>query len=97
MNDIKKLIGRDSLTVAEVMQKIDMNACGILFLVRDNGTLVGCITDGDIRRYLLAGGRMTGAAVDAANTLPMTAKSEEEAKKIYYRENWWTGTGNRML
>ena len=88
MNDIKKLIGRDSLTVAEVMQKIDMNACGILFLVRDNGTLVGCITDGDIRRYLLAGGRMTGAAVDAANTLPMTAKSEEEAKKIYYRENF---------
>ena len=88
MKDINKLIGRDGLTVSEVMQKIDMNACGILFLVQDNGTLAGCITDGDIRRYLLSGGRMDGAAIDAANTLPMTAKSEEEAKEIYYRENF---------
>lgn len=89
MDDFKKLIGGDHLTVSEAMQKINSNARGILFLVKEDGRLAGCITDGDIRRYLLAGGRMDGPALDAANKMPVTAESEEEAKKIYHRKNFF--------
>lgn len=88
MNDIKTFIGRDSLTVSEAMQQIDKNASGILFLVNKTGKLVGCITDGDIRRYLLAGGKMSGAAVDAANKNPRVAKDIAEARHLYHKKNY---------
>lgn len=77
MDNIEKFIGSESLTVSEAMQKIDVNANGILFLVNDGGTLISCITDGDIRRYLLSGGEMRGAVIDAANNHPKIARSRE--------------------
>lgn len=88
MNDIRGFIGKDTMTVSEAMQKIDNNAKGILFLVNGEDKLVGCITDGDIRRFLLSGRSMNGLAVDAANREPKTAHSTEEAKKLYHRRNY---------
>ena len=87
-NELNKFIGSDALTVSEAMQMIDKNASGILFLTDRNGALLGCITDGDIRRYLLAGGKMTGAAMDAANKRPKAAKSMEEARHLYHKKNY---------
>ena len=88
MDSIKKFIGSESLTVSEAMQRIDNNANGILFLVNDRGALISCITDGDIRRYLLAGGQISGSAADAANNHPKVAHSFEEAKALYHKRNW---------
>ena len=88
MDNIEKFIGNDSLTVSEAMQKIDANANGILFLMNDRGALISCITDGDIRRYLLAGGQMSGAAADAANNHPKVAHCFDEAKALYHKKNW---------
>lgn len=88
MNDIHTFIGRDTLTVSEAMQQIDKNSCGILFLVNETGKLVGCITDGDVRRYLLAGGKMSGVAVDAANKNPRVAKDINEARHLYHKKNY---------
>lgn len=79
--------GNILLTVSEAMQKIDKNSSGILFLVDDQNILKACITDGDIRRFLLAGGKMTGAAMEAANKNPNCAKSTDEAKSIYHKRN----------
>ena len=87
MNNLQQFIGSDSLTVSEAMQKIDSNSNGILFLVDKNNHLLACITDGDVRRYLLAGGNMTGLAANAANKSPKYANSIEEAKKLYHKKN----------
>lgn len=51
------LISPDS-TVVEAMQRIDRNAKGILFVVEDRQRLVGVVTDGDIRRWLIKSGDM---------------------------------------
>lgn len=88
MDNIEKFLGSESLTVSEAMQRIDGNANGILFLVNENNHLTYCITDGDIRRFLLAGGKMSGAAVDVANHHPKYARSIEEAKSLYHKRNW---------
>ena len=88
MNDIQTFIAKDNLTVSEAMQKIDKNTCGILFLVNETGKLVGCITDGDVRRYLLAGGKMSGLALDAANRNPRVAKDIDEARHLYHKKNY---------
>lgn len=86
MDDIRKYVGPDTLTVSETMQKIDKNACGVLFIINGDSTLVGCVSDGDIRRFLLAGGKMSDPIMGAANTQPRTARSYEEAQKVYHRK-----------
>ena len=46
------LVGSNLLLISEAMQRIDHNAKGTLFLTVEQGILAGCVTDGDIRRYL---------------------------------------------
>ncbi len=53
------LISPDS-TVVEAMEHIDRNARGILFVVEDNQHLIGVVTDGDIRRWLIKTGNLEG-------------------------------------
>lgn len=88
MKDIRKFIGKGELTVAEAMQLIDSNQNGILFIVDDAQKLIGCITDGDIRRFLLTGGKMDSLAINAANRTPKIAYSEEEARNLYHQRNY---------
>ncbi len=86
--EIKKFIGSGSLTLSQAMQEINNNANGILFIVDDNQVLIGCITDGDIRRFLLAGGKMDDKAIDAANRHPKVAHTVEEAKTLYHKKSY---------
>ena len=86
--ELQKFICEKGLTVAEAMRKIDKNTTGILFIVNPNGVLLGCITDGDIRRFLLSGGEMSAMAIDAANKTPRLAKSLEEARILYHKKNY---------
>lgn len=86
--DLQKFIGSSNLTVSQAMQKIDSNTFGILFLVNENEVLTGCITDGDIRRYLLSGGGLSDAVMNAANKSPKTARNIEEAKSLYHKKNF---------
>lgn len=88
MDKIQRFIGRTSLTVSEAMQLIDNNESGILFIVDDSNKLQGCITDGDIRRFLLSGGKMDSPAMDAANHSPKYARSIEAAKALYHKKNY---------
>ncbi len=86
--EFQNYIGTDKLSVSEAMQKIDKNAMGILFICDENGVLFGCITDGDIRRYLLSGGKMEDKAIYAANKSPRYAKTLNDAKNLYHKKNY---------
>lgn len=87
-SDIQKITGMADITLAHAMQEIDSNASGILFLVDEHMRLVACITDGDIRRFLLSGGKLDAPAIQAANRNPKTACDLEEAKKLYHKKNF---------
>ncbi len=82
------LIGSNGLSVLEAMQKIDKNAKGILVLVNDDLRLVGTLTDGDIRRFLLSGGVLSDNCMRAANCHPRVAYSLEEAHQLYHQVNY---------
>ena len=86
--EIKKFIGNESMTLSEAMQKIDNNANGILLIVNSKNKLVACISDGDIRRYLLSGGAMSDLAITAANKSPKVATSVDEARHQYHIRNY---------
>ena len=88
MDNIELFIGKDDMDISEAMQKIDKNANGILFLTDENDRLTGCITDGDIRRFLLSGGRMNELAIKACNKHPRIAKTIDEARTLYDKKNY---------
>ena len=85
---LQTFIGKDNITLAVAMRKIDVNATGILFLTDNSNKLVPCITDGDIRRFLLGGGKIDAPAMNAANQNPKFAFSEEEAKTLFHKRNF---------
>ncbi|MBQ3392883.1 MAG: NTP transferase domain-containing protein [Lachnospiraceae bacterium] len=86
--DIRKYLGSGNLTVAHAMRRIDENAGRILFLTDEGDRLLGCITDGDIRRFLLAGGKMDEPALKAANRTPKIASTYDEAGTLYHKKNY---------
>lgn len=75
------------ITVREAMEKIDITAMKIVFIVEE-GKLCAALTDGDVRRYLLSGGNMEDAAINAANRQPRAAHNDEQAKGLYHAKNY---------
>ncbi len=88
MDSFDMLVGSRHLLISEAMQRIDQNAKGILFLEDAKGLLVGCVTDGDIRRFLLAGGEMSDNIMRAANCKPKFAHMLIEAKSMYHEQDY---------
>lgn len=66
-------------TVLDAMRRLDETGRGILFLTQE-GALRGCVTDGDIRRYILKGLPLDGAVRGAANASPCALPIESRAR-----------------
>lgn len=64
------MICTSSISVVEAMEKIDKNAKGILFVVSDSDELIGSLSDGDIRRWLIKTGKMTAEISKCMNMNP---------------------------
>ncbi len=88
MKEVIDFIGTSDLSVSETMQRIDMNTYGILFITDETGVILGAITDGDIRRFLLYGGKMDSNVMQAANKNPKTARSDSEAENLYNQKDY---------
>lgn len=71
----------DSASIIEAMQKIDNNGKGIVFICH-NRQLKGCVTDGNVRRHILAGGSLNDTVSVIANNNPIFL----EEKKIHLAE-----------
>ena len=86
---INNFIASCSITVSAAMQKIDGNSGGTLFLIDEDDKLIACVTDGDIRRYLLGGGGMDSEVFAAANKHPRYARTLDEAKRLFHRKYFY--------
>lgn len=73
--------------IRDAMKKLNIVKPKILFLV-DKDCLVGSLTDGDIRRYLLASGQIEDFAEKACTKNPLMARSLEEAQLLYNEKNY---------
>lgn len=81
----KELLINKKATIKKAMDQLDNVKPKILFVV-DNTKLVGCLTDGDIRRYLIKNNKITDSVEKACNKKPLVAKTIEEAKKKYSKD-----------
>ena len=68
-------------TIKETMMQIDKNAKGIVYIVQKE-EIIGVITDGDIRRFLLKGGDLEEKVVLIMNKNPIMLDIEQE-KEVY--------------
>lgn len=75
------------LSVREAMKAIDNSNPQIVFITKDN-VLLASLTDGDVRRFLLNGGRMTDLAIEAGNKHPLYAKNLSGAVSMYHQRNF---------
>ena len=69
-------------TVQQALRQLDQTGKKILFLTDAAGHLTAALTDGDVRRYLLAGGTLEDSAANAGNCHPIAARSREEALRL---------------
>ena len=86
--DVKASCVDESLSVRECMRIIDRNKQGIALVVDKDGRLVGTVTDGDIRRFTLAGRSIDEPVSSVMWTNPLTAPvgtPESELKELMNR------------
>jgi dTDP-glucose pyrophosphorylase/CBS domain-containing protein len=81
--DINQYCLKESAAIRECMEVIDRNKQGIALIIDDQGRLIGTVTDGDIRRSILAGRSLKEPVLNVMWTNPLTAPfgaSEAELK-----------------
>lgn len=77
--------------IIEAMTQIDKNSVGLVYVTDDVGRLVGCLTDGDIRRFLIRRGNLNATAGEVMNREPKyvmqsetgSARERMEKERIY--------------
>ena len=74
-------------TIKEAMEALDKTAEKVLLVVDDAKKLIGSLTDGDIRRYILKGQDLIGTIENAYNRDPIFVFEEnfdsEKMKKVF--------------
>lgn len=78
----------EELTVRDAMRAIDRIEPKIVFILNKTGELTASLTDGDIRRFLLKGGKLADYAIDASNRGPLSAVNEQDAATLYHQKNF---------
>ena len=77
-SDISKFVARKDVTAVQAMQLIDNNTHGILFILNEKDELIGSLSDGDIRRWIIKTGDLNGRAEKLMNKNPKMLLENEK-------------------
>jgi dTDP-glucose pyrophosphorylase len=91
MNIKKKFLINENSTIKDCIKKINLNGTGSLFVIKNNNKpqLLGTITDGDIRRFMLKNQEINTIIKDVYNKKPIILREEPNSKvlKKIFEEN----------
>lgn len=86
---MKNITINNTLSIKDSMKKLDECATKVLFVVDDKDTLLGTISDGDIRRYILKNGDINTKITSIYNNKPMfllkNNYTDDELKDIFIK------------
>lgn len=89
--DLSVYIGIYSMKIVDALKKIDENSLGVLFIVDEKEKLIGAMSDGDIRRWLIKTGDLQADVVNIMNKSPKyLKKSEIETAHLVMAKNYIT-------
>lgn len=74
-------------TIRDAMNQLDAIGLRTLIVAEEN-RLIGTLTDGDIRRFLLKGGKLEDALDAAVNHTPKVARNRMQAAELYQQGNY---------
>jgi dTDP-glucose pyrophosphorylase len=74
---MKDITIHPSATIKEAMEALDRTAEKVLMVVDNDKKLIGALTDGDIRRYILKGRDLIGTIQEAYNPNPIFVFQED--------------------
>jgi dTDP-glucose pyrophosphorylase len=77
-NKIDQFVFTGNRTVREAMKQIESNKKGLLFVKNDENTLIGSLSDGDIRRGILNGCELNDPISSIMNLKPYSVSLEEQ-------------------
>lgn len=85
---IEEICIDEDKTIIQAMKQLDELATKILFVLR-KGKLAATLTDGDIRRWILAGGELTVSVKNAANYKPHYLQNATAGKaRQFLKDNY---------
>lgn len=82
--ELNKFKSTNTLTIIEAMKRMDENGRGILFVVDDKERLIGALTDGDIRRWLLKTGELKTGIQKILHANPRYLRETDKTDYIAY-------------
>jgi dTDP-glucose pyrophosphorylase len=82
MNEFKKILVTNQISIKEALLKLEKTAMQILLVVDAENKLVGTITDGDIRRGLLKDLTLNDAIASIVHTTPTIGQINESNQEI---------------
>lgn len=82
---LEKNIISHTATVLEVIKKIDLNEKGFVLVTDSQNRLIGTITDGDIRRSLINGFRLSDSVLEIAHKDFKSIAKDDEFEQVVKR------------
>ena len=83
MKDPKDLRAHQSLSILETLRVIENGSEQIALIVSDDGTFIGTVTDGDIRRALLRGVSLQEPTLAVANRQCVAVGTDTSAREVF--------------
>ncbi|OGS03953.1 MAG: nucleotidyltransferase [Elusimicrobia bacterium RIFOXYA1_FULL_47_7] len=90
MDKLNKILISPKQSIRHALKQIDSAGEKILFVVDSDNTLLGAVTDGDIRRWILKGGKLGKPISSAMRTKPITLSegyAKSEARDLMVRKS----------
>ena len=84
-NDYRRAVIRESATLLEAIEAVNSGSLQIAMVVDDTNKLKGVLTDGDIRRALLAKHGLDAPVVSVMNTAPIVTGPHEDRQTLLDR------------
>lgn len=82
MTDWKSIAVSSAASVREAVKVIDSGALQITLIVDEDDKLLGTVTDGDVRRGILAGYSLDASVIGVMNTHPLSVGPEDDREAI---------------
>ena len=74
---MKDITVQPNISIRQAMKALDKTAEKCLLVIDDNKKLLGTLTDGDLRRSILAGAKFAENISDSYTTKPTVIKEDE--------------------
>ena len=84
MERLKKIIVNSGLSIKQALKHMDVVAEKTLFVTKDANVLLGAVTDGDIRRWILKGLHLNEPIFKVMNKNPVFLSEDYSRKDAQY-------------